>query len=270
VANAVVTLGVIAAAATSAPKLLLGLVVAAAISAPLEALLPLRRAGRRTLRGYAADLTAAVGNRSLILPLATVAFAAAAPAVHTVVPEAARRTLEHTGTGAHLAILFVLSDLANYWGHRSLHRIGWLWRFHAVHHSSRQVDWLATARGHPIDQALNLVAAGLPIYALGATSVANAFVAFLFLYPFLLHAAVDVRLPWLERVIVTPRFHRWHHGAEEAAHDRNFGAILTVWDHLFGTAGPSQGIPQRCGIDGDPPPSDYLGLLLVPLRRRRA
>jgi sterol desaturase/sphingolipid hydroxylase (fatty acid hydroxylase superfamily) len=170
---------------------------------------------------------------------------------------------------ARAVVVFVLSDLCNYLGHRLLHRVGWLWRWHAVHHSSRRLDWLATSRGHPVDQVLNLLAAALPVLVLGGASYASALIGFLYLYPFLLHA--NVRLPSgrLGLILVTPEFHHWHHAADLEAHDRNFGAVLSLWDRLFATAHTGRGRPTAYGID-DPTLDgrDYLGQLAAPLGRR--
>jgi sterol desaturase/sphingolipid hydroxylase (fatty acid hydroxylase superfamily) len=165
----------------------------------------------------------------------------------------------------------VLSDLANYLTHRLLHRVGWLWRLHAVHHSSERVDWLATARGHPLDQAINIAGASIPLYLVGGADYAPAMVAFLYLYPFLLHASARINLGPLRVVVVTPEFHHWHHARDARAHDRNFGAVLSVWDHLFRTAVADRSRPDEYGIDdravGNLP---YLGQLLSPFAISRA
>jgi sterol desaturase/sphingolipid hydroxylase (fatty acid hydroxylase superfamily) len=151
-----------------------------------------------------------------------------------------------------------------------MHRVPLLWRLHAVHHSSGQLDWLATSRVHPVDLALTITVASLPAYALGYGEEHPWLMAVLFLYPFYAHANADVRLPGFDRLLVTPAFHHWHHADEPAAHDKNFGAILTVWDRLFRTAHRPGGWPGRYGIgDDDLDTADYAGHLLAPLRPSR-
>lgn len=259
----------LAGSIVTAPRLLFGFAVAAAVTAPLEVLLPLH-GGRRTLRSMATDLTHAIGNRSMILPLVALLLAGVGPVAAWLVPPVVRHTLAGAGAGVVFAVVFTSSDLCNYLGHRALHRLGMLWRFHAIHHSSERVDWLATSRGHPIDQALNIAAASIPLYAFGAPRYAPTLVVFLYLYPFLLHADARIAPTWLDWVLVTPRFHHWHHAAAERAHNRNFGTVLSVWDHLFGTAVRAQDFPDQYGI-ADPglDADDYVGHLVAPFRRRR-
>jgi sterol desaturase/sphingolipid hydroxylase (fatty acid hydroxylase superfamily) len=164
--------------------------------------------------------------------------------------------------------VFILSDLANYVGHRAMHRVPALWRVHAVHHSSEHLDWLATARAHPLDQAFTVTTTALPAIALGVLDAQPWLLTLLFLYyPFVSHANADLRIPGIERVVVTPRVHHWHHAARP--HTANFGGFLAVWDHLFGTADTPRGFPERYGIgDAALDAEDYLGHVLSPLTRQ--
>lgn len=68
-------------------------------------------------------------------------------------------------------------------------------------------------------------------------------------------------------VIVTPAFHHWHHAADVAADDRNFGMFLSVWDRLFGTALDTEALPTAYGVPGSPLTlADYVGQLTIPFR----
>jgi sterol desaturase/sphingolipid hydroxylase (fatty acid hydroxylase superfamily) len=246
----------------TAPRLLFGFAVAAVVCASLEVLRPLAE-GRR--KSWVKDLVHAIGNRALILPplLSIVAFLG--PLLSGAVPVAVRETLSRPNL-ASLALVVVVSDLFNYLAHRLLHRLSWLWRLHAVHHSSEHLDWLATSRGHPIDQIVNLTAASLPVLALGGASYAPALIAFLYLYPFVLHANARLSSRWLGLVFVTPVFHHWHHAEDAAAHNHNFGAIFSIWDRMFGTAIGSQDYPASYGRgDSSLDRRDYLGQLAAPL-----
>ena len=74
----------------------------------------------------------------------------------------------------------------------------------------------------------------------------------------------------LERLLVVPRFHHWHHAAAEAARDRNFAVHLPWLDRLFGSAHFPRGEwPERYGIAGDPVPEGYLDQLGYPFRLAR-
>jgi sterol desaturase/sphingolipid hydroxylase (fatty acid hydroxylase superfamily) len=265
--NAALCVAMAGAAVAVAPLVLLTLVVAAAGAAAIEVLRPLHPR-RRTRAALATDLVHAAGNRLLQLPATLAALAVLAPVATWLVPGPARTGLHGLPWWAQTAIVFVLSDLANYLGHRAMHRVPALWRLHAVHHSSEQLDWLATARAHPLDQAFTVTTTALPAIALGVLDAQPWLLTLLFLYyPFVSHANADLHLPQIERIVVTPRFHHWHHALD--AHPANFGGFLAVWDHLFGTADTSSGFPDRYGIN-DPAldADDYLGHMLSPLTRR--
>lgn len=265
-ANIAVSAGAVAPSVITAPRLLFGFAVAAVVCASLEVLRPLANT-RRT--SWVKDLVHAVGNRVLILPPLLGVVSVLGPWLARATPAAVHHAFSRP-TIVSLVVVIVVSDLFNYLAHRLLHRLTWLWRLHAVHHSSRHLDWLATSRGHPIDQIVNLAAASLPVLALGGASYAPGLIAFLYLYPFLLHANARLPVRWLGLVFVTPVFHHWHHAEETAAHDHNFGAILSIWDRLFRTAIDSAGYPARYGTgDSTLDSQDYLGQLTTPLLFRR-
>jgi sterol desaturase/sphingolipid hydroxylase (fatty acid hydroxylase superfamily) len=268
-ANIVVSATVVAFALRSSPGLLVGLAVAAAMGMSLEALAPLHD-GRRSWRLFVIDLTHAVGNRCLIIPLVIGLLTICGPGVVALTPRVLPEHVASLPWLAQLALTVVATDFASYVAHRGLHRMGVLWRFHAIHHSSERLDWLATSRGHPIDEALNIVFATLPVYALGEAKLAPWLITFLFLYPFVVHANARVSIPFVGWLLVTPEFHHWHHAADPQAHDRNFGAFLSVWDHVFGTAFDARGFPARYGVDDRAlATQDYLGQLTAPFRPAR-
>lgn len=268
VSASLITLGVL-----RDPGLLFGLSVAAAVGASCEVLAPpldKRRSQRRSPRAYATDLTHAIGNRYLILPLVTAAGAVVGPFVAEVVPTALPEAFARLPGWAQLATILVVTDLTNYWAHRALHQWPRLWSFHAVHHSTEELDWLATSRGHPVDLAFAILTIGLPAFALGRVDIAPWILTFFFLYPFVCHANTRVQIPFVSWILVTPKFHHWHHAADERAYDRNFGAILSIWDRIFGTAVDFEGFPDRYGLDGsDLNDADYLGHLVTPFCPKR-
>jgi sterol desaturase/sphingolipid hydroxylase (fatty acid hydroxylase superfamily) len=68
--------------------------------------------------------------------------------------------------------VILLSDLGFYWTHRMFHAVPWLLRFHAIHHSIEELDWLAAARVHPLDQILTKGVSLVPVFALGFSEMA--------------------------------------------------------------------------------------------------
>ena len=268
--NVVVSAALVAVGVLTGPGRLVGLAVAAAIGISCEVLAPLH-GGSRPLRAYATDLTHAIGNRCLILPLVAVALSVGGPFVAATIPSAVGDGFAGLPGLTQIVALLLVTDLVNYLAHRALHRVELLWSFHAVHHSSERLDWLATSRGHPVDLAFNIFAISLPTYALGRVDLAPWLLTFFFLYPFVCHANARVRVPgWVGKVFVTPEFHHWHHAAESRGYGQNFGAFLTVWDRMLGTAIEPGEFPERYGIRGrDLDAFDYVGQLAAPFRRSR-
>ena len=135
---------------------------------------------------------------------------------------------------------FVLSDLFGYAAHRALHRVPVLWRFHRMHHQATELRWWDAWRQHPVDFVVQGLAVGIPGALLGASLTDLVSVVLLRkLWTSFLHADVRARFGPLEWVVATPAFHRVHHSADPAHHDRNFAGTFPVWDLLFGTAAPT-------------------------------
>nr|WP_322753250.1 DUF664 domain-containing protein [Frankia sp. Cas3] len=249
------------------PQLLAGFFICALLFIPLEQLLPLVR--RRRREDWYVDVAHTFANRLPITVVSTAVLTVLAPAVHHACPQAVRELLLRQPGWCQFIIILLLADLANYAAHRALHELPPLWRLHAVHHSSRELDWLSTSRGHPLDQIVNLTAIVLPLYAVGFDlTFSSLFVAFQFYFPFLAHANTRLTLRPLSVVFVTPAFHHWHHADTPEAVNRNYGAVFSFWDTLLGTRYLPAGTPPAYGIPQDMAPS-WAGQLVAPFRPRR-
>jgi sterol desaturase/sphingolipid hydroxylase (fatty acid hydroxylase superfamily) len=167
-----------------------------------------------------------------------------------------------------LAIIFV-ADFSQYWIHRAFHRVPWLWRVHAVHHSSRVMDWMAGSRLHLIDVIATRGLVLLPVLLLGADAGAlYAYLVFVSFHAVFIHANVRFRFGWLDQVIATPRGHHWHHAVEPV--DVNFAVHLPFLDRLFGTQHlPGDRWPPEYGIARHPVPEGWAAHLLYPFRLRQ-
>lgn len=175
--------------------------------------------------------------------------------------------VSHLPLGLQAVCVLLIGDFAGYWMHRAFHR-GRLWRSHAVHHSSVDLDWLSAVRVHPVNDALMRIVGTLPVLLLGFAPVSVAgIVPVLTLLAILVHANVDWDWGPFRYVIASPRFHRWHHTDEQEARDKNFAGLLPLWDIAFGTYYmPRDRLPQRYGTE-TPVPAGLLGQLLFPFRR---
>jgi sterol desaturase/sphingolipid hydroxylase (fatty acid hydroxylase superfamily) len=160
-------------------------------------------------------------------------------------------------------------QLGGYAAHRAFHAVPWLWRFHAIHHSSEALDWLAGSRLHLVDVVGTRAAAFAPLLLLGFSPAAlSAYLLWVAVQATVIHANVRWRFGWLEHVLVGPRFHHWHHAAEPEARDHNFAVHWAWLDRLFGTQHlPAERWPARYGIDGERVPDGWVAQLVWPLRR---
>ena len=133
------------------------------------------------------------------------------------------------------AAIFI-GDLCFYFVHRLLHTVPWLWRFHAIHHSSTHIDWLATVRVHPFEQILTKACQMIPLYFLGFSSEALAiYIIFSSAIAFFIHANIRIKFPILKWIIATPEFHHWHHDRYPQINPQNLAVQLPIFDYIFGT-----------------------------------
>ncbi len=163
--------------------------------------------------------------------------------------------------------VFVIGDFFGYWQHRLFHQHR-LWPFHAVHHSSAELDWLSSVRLHPVNDIGSKLIQAVPLVALGFNLTTVALYAPLTtFYAIMVHANVRWDLGPLRTVFVSPAFHRWHHTKAAEGQDKNFSGGLPLWDILFGTFYMPRRQPAVFGID-DPMPEGFLGQMIQPFRRR--
>jgi sterol desaturase/sphingolipid hydroxylase (fatty acid hydroxylase superfamily) len=168
------------------------------------------------------------------------------------------------------AILFlVLSDIPMYWLHRIFHG-STLWRYHAIHHSSEDLDWISAARFHPVNILLGTVAVDVALLLAGISPQVMFWVGpFKIFHSAFVHANLNWTLGPFKYVIATPVFHRWHHTGLEDGGNTNFSTTFPIWDLLFGTFYmPKDRVPANYGA-GDPTmPDGFVAQLAHPLRQK--
>lgn len=248
----------------------LDLLVLSMLLVPLERAFALHREQEVLREGFRTDLTYFFVSHLLVQ---VTLFLTLAPA-HLLFAWAAWPRLQEAVAAQPVALqvaeAMLLADLAQYGVHRLFHTVPWLWRFHAVHHSSRAMDWLAGSRLHLVDVVVTRGLSFVPLYVMGFSEPAIvAYVVVVSAQAVLIHANVRWRFGWLRWVLATPEFHHWHHAADREALDRNFAVHLPVIDWLFGTAHLPDHWPRTYGIEGDPVPEGWLAQLVFPFRRRR-
>jgi sterol desaturase/sphingolipid hydroxylase (fatty acid hydroxylase superfamily) len=165
--------------------------------------------------------------------------------------------------------MIVIGDFIAYWMHRWFHGSR-MWRFHAIHHCSRDLDWLSAVRLHPVNDWLSrwIQASALIVLGFSPIGVA-AYVPFLTFYAIAIHANVSWgfgRLGWL---IASPKFHRWHHTSESEGLDKNYAGLFPLFDLIFGTYYmPKDRLPEHFGLANEEIPQGFWGQMWYPFQRR--
>jgi len=177
--------------------------------------------------------------------------------------QAGRGALSHLPVLVQAGLVIFLVDVIQYWLHRAFHT-RWLWPFHAIHHSPKELDWTATWRIHPVNFVCYETIAGVVTLLLGCSVQ-----ALLIIVPFNFFSAafVHANLNWtfgpFRYVLASPVFHRWHHASDPAIHDKNFAPTFPFLDLMFGTFHmPKDELPDAYGAEGVP--DDMLGQLAHP------
>jgi sterol desaturase/sphingolipid hydroxylase (fatty acid hydroxylase superfamily) len=155
------------------------------------------------------------------------------------------------------ALFLVGSDFLNYWIHRGFHRRA-MWKYHAVHHSSEELDWLSAARFHPVNIFLGSVATDVVLLLAGISpNVLVILGPFTVISSAFVHANLNWTLGPFRYVMASPVFHRWHHTAADRGGDKNFASTFPILDVLFGTYYMPEGqLPDAYGVaDRSFPPS---------------
>lgn len=181
----------------------------------------------------------------------------------------------HLPLRVRFMLAVMVGDFGAYWGHRWSHEIPFLWGFHSIHHSAKEMDWLVNTRAHPIDMFFTRLCGLVPLYLLGLAQPTDGstdlvpilYALFGHVWSFIIHANVRWRFGILEQAIATPAFHHWHHNNDsQESIDKNYAAIFPILDKVFGTLYLPKRWPKQYGIQTILP-SNLIGQLLQPLAR---
>jgi sterol desaturase/sphingolipid hydroxylase (fatty acid hydroxylase superfamily) len=234
---------------------------------PLEVVFPAKTGQRFFRPAWLTDLCFFLGQYLLWSGLVLWLLVHFQNWVDWLVPQDFRHAVARQAWWLQAVEVILLSDFFIYWGHRLQHRVGFLWRFHAVHHSAEHLDWLAAHREHPFDTIYTMSLLNLPVMILGfPLETISGFLLFRGLWATYLHANVRLPIGPLRMLVGAPELHHWHHDRDRDA--GNYANLCPLMDILFGTFSCPDQEPEHFGLK-EPTPGSYLGHLAKPLLPRR-
>jgi sterol desaturase/sphingolipid hydroxylase (fatty acid hydroxylase superfamily) len=248
---------------------LLDMLLMAILYVPLERLWP-QYPGQGTFRKeWTLDV---VYFMSTHLPIQVLSFLVLLPATQAVrylgVP-GLQHLVARLPWLAQFVLAVVVADITEYFIHLALHKVPFLWRFHAVHHSSKALDWIAGSRSHFVDDTLVRGFILLPLMLSFSQSIIFAYLIFVTLHATWAHCNFGPSVKWLEKYLVMPRYHHWHHTSQKEGIDKNFAIHFPWIDKLFGTYYYPETWPERYGLDGEEIAPDFLGQTIEPFTIRK-
>lgn len=130
-------------------------------------------------------------------------------------------------------LALVLADFGHYWHHRLDHRVAACWAVHGVHHMPEEMNFTVAMRHAWFSDLYSFpFYAPLPLFGVPASHffVATTLLSF---HALITHTC-EMDFPSFG-FLVTPSSHVLHHAKNPRYLDKNFGAMLGIWDRLFGT-----------------------------------
>jgi len=166
-------------------------------------------------------------------------------------------------------LAIVVADVAEYFIHLALHKVPFLWRFHAIHHSSKALDWIAGSRSHFVDDTLVRGFILVPLMLGFSQTIILAYLVFVTLHATWTHCNFGPNAKWLEQFLVMPRYHHWHHTSQKEGIDKNFAIHFPWIDKLFGTYYFPEKWPEQYGLDGEAISPSFFGQTIDPFIKRK-
>lgn len=246
-------------------ELFYGFLITMLVFVPLETLFPKRKDKKIFRKLWKLDCLYALGIGVLISAGSFALILTGTVLLDFILPQALQDWIDGQSLILQVICVMLIADIGYYWIHRLHHEIPFLWRFHALHHSIEDMDWLAAHRVHPLDQILTRGGSLIIPFALGFSAPALAIWAGIFSWhSYLKHSNANIRLGPLRWIFATPTFHHWHHANEAHAFDKNYAGQLPALDILFGSAlMEEENGPTHYGTDTHVA-DDFIGQLVTP------
>ena len=250
---------------------LLDMLLMTAIFSPMEVLWPAYRSQGVFREEWVLDI---VYFMSTHFPIQITSFLILLPATQLTrilgIP-AVLDAMGHLPWLVQFLLAVLVADLCEYAIHRLFHTVPWLWRFHAIHHSSRSLDWIAGSRSHLFDDVIVRAFMLIPMMFIFPHNIIVAYLFFVAIHATWTHCNFGPTLRWMEPFIILPRYHHWHHTSQDEAIDKNFAIHFPWIDRIFGTHYlPADGSwPSTYGLHNETLPAGFWGQAFYPFSRRR-
>ncbi|MEZ5354815.1 MAG: sterol desaturase family protein [Bryobacteraceae bacterium] len=232
-----------------------------------ERIWPRNPSQRLFRRGIWSDLAYIVFNSEYLGVLIAIAFARLAPLLG--LQRLQLGLIAGAGFWTQFVVLFFVLDFLQWCVHNLLHRVGFLWEFHKVHHSIVELDWIGNWRIHWVEIVVYRSLLYTPFALLGFAGPVMFWVGVLnTLAGHFAHANLRWHIGPLRYVINSPELHIWHHTHPTSGPpNRNFALTLAIWDWIFGTAYLPGHDPARLGFTGiEQYPAQLPGQFVAPFR----
>ena len=207
------------------------------------------------------------------LPIQITSFLILLPATQLTTYLGVPAVLEAMGRLPWLVQFFLavlVADLCEYFFHRMFHTVPFLWRFHAIHHSSKALDWIAGSRAHIVEDVVVRGGMLIPMMFIFPHDMIVAYLLFVTIHATWAHCNFGPTLKWLEPYLILPRFHHWHHTSQKEAIDKNFAIHFPWIDRIFGTYHfPKEGWPETYGLHEEKIPAGFWAQFFYPFTGKK-
>lgn len=249
--------------------LLLDLLLMAVIFVPIELVFPKNSKQTKFHEEWRTDLVYFVISHLFIQFFGVITQKPATVFFGWIGLDGLHRWIQHLPFVVELLIAFFVTDLFQYWAHRIFHSHHYLWRFHSVHHSTHNMDWLAGSRTHFIDIFFTRSMTFIPLYIFGFSEITfNTYIIFMAIHAVLIHANTRINFGFIKYIFATPQYHHWHHCEDPKYYGKNFATIFPFIDMIFGTYYlPGNTWPEGTGVREGSFPKGFIKQLVYPFTK---
>ncbi len=180
----------------------------------------------------------------------------------------------HLPFWAQAIIFFVVMDFCQFFAHYLLHHINFFWKFHKIHHAQETLGFASTRHFHIMEYFVLKPMGWIPAGLLGFSGEEYILLYGIYMWVayslvFFSHCNVNVNFGFLNKIIITPNNHYWHHAKNiPRKYGVNYASVLMIWDHLFRSyylpTDPKL-IPQL-GVPDNDVPETFWGQLIYPFK----